>query len=368
VHLSDFYNVPRRRVELDDLDRTVAWIENVGARPLICFDKAPDWLEGSGTGSWLEQNDEFVRLCVKVAQRSAATKSQRYYEVFDEPLTTGLFADVKELTQVYNELAVAIAEADPKGRVGGPGLDAAWRDHLQYFLKHAQLLHFLSFHFYGTHNSVTSGAELVRAARETRASDLPNQLTFAEVRELARSSRRTPPEVFVTECAANSLRTEDGRARDPRLTQVFGAAWIATLQVAAASQVDKVCYYQLVGKGWGLLDDEARPNKVYPAVSLLAKHLPRGSTLCDLQAPGEGALAAAVSTPTARNIVLVHAAEGDATLSVQPTGLGTPATVRLVQFDSHGSGVTTKTLAPADQYDIQFRGPGVAVIEFPGEE
>jgi hypothetical protein len=139
------------------------------------------------------------------------------------------------------------------------------------------------------------------------------------------------------------------------------------LYLAGSPDVDKVLHYRLHAGGWGLLGDDARPHCTYEAAWLLSRHVPRGATLCDIQTPAEGALAAAVFTQTARNIVLVNGADSDAVFTVQPLGMGIPAVVRLRRLDMTSSGLSPRTLSPADRYEVHLRGPGMAVLEFCAE-
>ncbi len=366
LQLSDFYDFEHRRLDLNALERVLVWVRKTGATPLICFDLPAAWAAEKPEGDWGERHADFVQACRRVVQRQRGA-GRTYYELFDEPLLHGQFADVTALTSAYNALTQQIVREDPEARIGGPGLASPWQEHLRYFLREARTLHFLSFHFYGTHNGVTTDRELFDAAVGGRAADLPHQLSFRQVRELARRERSDPPEIFVTKLAANSLRSADGRARDSRCTSAFGAAWLAASLLPGSPHVDKAVYYRLFGDGWGLVAEDGAPLPPYQAALWARKFAPRGSTVCEIKTPAEGALAAAWWTGAARHAFVVHGAAGDANFIVKLSGAGHPRAVQLDRFDERG--ITREALQlPGDgEYSIRLQGPGVAVLHLPAE-
>ncbi|MGC9316614.1 MAG: hypothetical protein ACP5KN_01090 [Armatimonadota bacterium] len=360
LRLADFYDRRDADYDLIDLNRAISWITEAGARPLVCLSPAQLPPTDDAEARW---DPDFAEVALKVVALRRGGQHLRYYELFDAPLLSGQFESVTELVAAYNDLAGRVLAADPEARVGGPGLSSAWDSRLREFLEGADTLHFLSLHFYGAHTAVAEEDDLFHAAVSGTTSDLPNQLTLAQVRELARELRRPTPDLFVTEMAMNSARTPDGEAADERVHRPFGAAWTAATVLASAPSVDKLLHYRLFGAGWGLMDRRGEHDAPWVAAWLLRTYAPRGASLCQLQRPADDLLVAAVWTPTARNVFLVYAGHGPRSVVIDAWGVGHPVLVRERRLTSTGA-LSMSDLPRSAAQSVEFDGPGLSVIQF----
>lgn len=358
LRLSDFYDARAGDYDLTRLSRAITWVNDAGARPLVCLNPAQVTVEG--VPRW---DPDFATAALRLVALRRGGPTVRYYELFDAPLLCAQFATVGELVAAYNDLAARVLAADPEARVGGPGLASAWNDTVRGFLEGADTLHFLSLQLYGAHNPVADEAALFEAACAGRTSDLPNQLSLAEVRHLAAALRRPAPELFVTTMAMNSARRPSGEAADGRLTTPFGAAWLAAAVLGSSASVDKLLQFKLFGEGWGLADRQGERNALAIAGWLLRTYAPRGATLSQLLRPADDLLLAAVWTPTARNLFVVYGGRGPRAVVVDAWGIGSPLTVRERRLTSAGELAMTNLPNSAAQ-SIDFDGPGVSVIQF----
>jgi len=359
LRLSDYWDARAGDYDLTRLSRAITWVNDAGARPLVCLDPARVPAE-EGATCW---DPDFAAAALRFVALRRGGPSLRYYELFDAPLLTGQFATVQELVAAYNDLAARVLAADPEVRVGGPGLASAWDGNVRAFLEGADTLHFLSLQLLGAHNPVADEAALFEAACAGRTSDLPSQFSLAEVRHLAQALRRPAPELFVTTMAMNSARRPSGESADGRLTTPFGAAWLAAAVLGSSASVDKLLQFKLFGEGWGLADRRGERNPLAVAGWLLRTYAPRGATLSQLLRPADDLLVAAVWTPTARNLFVVYGGREPRSVVVDAWGIGSPLTVRERRLTSAGELVMTNLPNSAAQ-SIDFEGPGVSVIQF----
>ncbi|MEA3403656.1 MAG: hypothetical protein U9R79_20600 [Armatimonadota bacterium] len=360
LRLADFYDERIGDYDLIDFNRAISWITEAGARPLVCLSPARLPATGDAEARW---DPDFADVALKVVALRRGGQHLRYYELFDAPLLSGQFQTVAELVAAYNGLASGVLAADPEARVGGPGLSSAWDSRLQEFLEGVETLHFLSLHLYGAHNAVADEQDLFEAAVAGVTSDLPNQLTLAQVRELARELRRPAPDLFVTQMAMNSARHPDGEAADERVHRPFGAAWTAATVLASATSVDKFLHYRLFGAGWGLMNRTGTHDPPWVAAWLLRTYAPRGSSLCQLHRPASDLLVAAVWTPTARNAFVIYAGGEPRSVVIDAWGVGHPLLVRERRLTSTG-GLSMSDLPRSAAQSVEFDGPGVCVIQF----
>lgn len=359
LRLSDFYDPHTGDYDLTRLSRAITWVNDTGARPLVCLNPARITPPG-GEPRW---DAGFAAAALRLVALRRGGPYLRYYELFDAPLLTGQFATVSELVAAYNDLAARVLVADPEARVGGPGLASAGDENVRGFLEGADTLHFLSLQLFGAHNPLADEAALFEAACAGRTSDLPGQLSLTEVRHLARTLRRPAPEIFVTTMAMNSARRPGGEAADGRLTTPFGAAWLAAAVLGSSASADKLLHFKLFGDGWGMVDRRGERGPLAIAGWLLRTYAPRGSTLSALLRPTDDLLMAAVWTPTARNLFVVYSGRDPRAVVVDAWGIGSPVLVRERRLTSAGELVMTDLPNSAAQ-SIDFEGPGVSVIQF----
>ncbi len=360
LRLSDFRDERLGDYDLVRLNRAVNWIDEAGARALICLDPARVPVGNTDEEQW---DPDFEDAALRLVALRRGGPHLRYYEVFDSPLLTGQVADVEELVGAYNRIAARVLATDPEARVGGPGLASAWDSNVRGFLEGAETLHFLSLQLYGAHNAAAERAQLFEAACSGVTSDLPNQLSPAAVRHLAQTLRRPTPELFATAMAMNSARRPGGEAADARIETPFGAAWLAAAVLSSSTAADKFVHFKLFGDGWGMADRRGATNALHTAAWLLRLYAPRGATLCQLSRVDDAMLVAAVWTSTARNLFVVYGGEAPRTVVIDAWGIGSPVMVRERRITSRGALVMSDLPNSAAQ-SIEFDGPGVSVIQF----
>ncbi len=360
VRLSDFYEPRTGDYDLVRLTQTLRWIADAGARPLVCLNPAqlPATREREAC-----PDPDFATVALKVVALRRGGPHLRYYELFDSPILSGQFADAEEVVAGYNDLARRVLAADPEARIGGPGFASAWDSRVRTFLEGARTLHFLSLKFFGAHNVVAERDDLFEAAVTGRTSDLPNQLSLQQVRQLARELRRPAPEIFVTEIAMSSAQRPDGIAADERMHRPFGAAWTAAAVLASSTWVDKFLHYQLFGAGWGLMNREGQYDPPWVAAWLLHTYAPRGSSLCEIRRVKDDLLVAAIWTSTARNALVIYVGEEPRSVVIDAFGIGSPVLVRERRLTSRGE-LSMSDLPNSAAQSVQFEGPGVSVIQY----
>ncbi len=341
VRLSDFYRAAAAEYDLIGLNRTINWISSAGGRPLICLDP------GGGAGA----DEQFLTTAVKLVSLRRGGPRLRHYELFDSPLLTGQCATVEQLVAVYNDLARRVLAADPEARVGGPGLASAWDANVREFVQGAETLHFFSLKLHGAHTPAASPATLLDAAMAGVASDLPQQLSVAEVAALV-ADREPMPELFVTAFAPSSAVTGESEA--------FEGAWTAAALLSASPRADRLLHAALVG---GMLGSNGRPLPTQRAAALIHKYAPRGAVLRQLSRPEPEVVTAAIWTATARNLIVVYAGEGPRTVAVDCAGVGSPLLVRGEQVMANGE-LRTGDRPNSPRQSIEFDGPGVAAVQF----
>ncbi|MFW5868890.1 MAG: hypothetical protein ACOCX2_13790 [Armatimonadota bacterium] len=364
MKLSDFYDPRIEDYDLIRLNRAINWVDDAGARTLVCLDPARVPAEGDET---LCPDPDFETVALKVVALRRGGPHLRYYELYDRPLLTDQFESVEALTEAYNDLARQVLTADPEARIGGPGFASAWDENMRSFVPNAETLHFLSMHFHGAHNPEAGRSTLFEAALRGATSDLPEQLTLAQVRALAEDANRPIPDLFVTSLAMNSAREPDGSASDERVADNYGAAWTAATVLASSAAVDKFLDCRLFGNDWGLTDLRGRPNPAYHAAWLLHTYAPRGAMLSQLLNPADDLLIAGVWTSSASNAFVVYLGEEKRTVVIDARGVGEPRMVRERRLTSDGD-LNMADLPNSNSQSIEFDGPGISVIQFVGEE
>ncbi len=362
LQLSDYFDPRHESYDLDLLRRHMAWVERCSCRPLVCLN-VPRAVEDKPA-----QRERlyalFVRTVTDLVATAAKTGTGNYYEIFSAPLTSGAFADVEHVVSAYNKLTDLVLAADPAARVGGPGLASAGDQHVAGFLKGARRLDFLSFHFYGTHSVLAESDALYRTANDTRSADLPHQLSFQQVRRLAKSVRGRDTEVFVTRCALSSARDDQGWCRDERASTGFGAAWLATVVLAGTPYVDKLIHYKLAPGGWGMISHSGVPETPYWAAWLLAHYAPRGSMQLEVMRPSDLVVAATFKTKTAYNLVIAYAGVEPLELRVAPKHLPPLSEVRerhVAESDHQWKG---NVLPTGPMQTVYVESPGVVVLQY----
>jgi len=215
----------------------------------------------------------------------------------------------------------------------------------------AETLHFFSLKLHGAHTPAASPATLLDAAMAGVASDLPQQLSVAEVAALV-ADREPMPELFVTAFAPSSAVTGESEA--------FEGAWTAAALLSASPRADRLLHAALVG---GMLGSNGRPLPTQRAAALIHKYAPRGAVLRQLSRPEPEVVTAAIWTATARNLIVVYAGEGPRTVAVDCAGVGSPLLVRGEQVMANGE-LRSGDRPNSPRQSIEFDGPGVAAVQF----
>ena len=362
LQLGDYFEARREAYNLELLNRHMDWVQRQNCRPLVCFDppRAPEDQPQQKARLF----EVFVRAVSELVAGRAGRGPPPYYEILDSPLVTGTFTDLDHVIGAYNTLADLVLAADPRARVGGPGFSSAWEDRIRRFLTGARRLHFLSFHFYGAHNVITDSETLFEASYRTRPSDLPNQLSFQEVKALVKTLRRDNPEVFVTEFALNSARDERGLSRDERASTAFGAAWLAAALISGTPYVDKVLHWKLAPGGWGMISHGGTPETPYWAAWLMKNFAPRGSQHLQAMVLDDFTVAAAIKTRTAFNLIIARGATDPVELRIIPRNLpplGQVRDRRVGEADRQWRGTILPLTA---NQTLLMDGAGVLVIQY----
>lgn len=360
VRLSDFYLRDLEQVNTIGLQTALSWIRSSGCDPLLCFDEPLPVSGVSPEKGWRD----FGALCARLAVLRRAEPGVHYYEIGNEPLLAGHFRTIEAATAAYNALAAQTMLADPRGRVGGMGFASPWDENLRYFTEHARTLHFLSFHFYGAHSPVAGDDELFDVACQGKAEDLPHQVGPAGIRAMVDERRGVDVEVWITECAVNSAREANGRARDARIRTHYGAAWVGAFSLAVAPYVDRVLWFKAFGHGWGLLTDGGEATPAFAAAALMSRVAPAGATVGQPMPVGASGVVAAVSSSSGRYTVLAHAAPSS-TVELHLGGTPPVEPVRIRRIDPASPSAGFEPMAPSPIQRLTSPGPGLAVIEAP---
>lgn len=361
LNLADYWEPRREAYDLERLARHLAWVRQGNCRPLICLN--PPQASTADEERKTRVFSAFVGAVSELVKTQAQEPAGVYYELFNDPLVAGGFEDVPHLVTAYNKLAELILATDPNAHVGGPGFSSPWDDRLEGFLRGAESLDFLSFHFYGTHNLQTDAQTLFDTACASRAEDIPHQVALARVARLVKTLRTKPAEIYVTELALDASRDERGRARDQRVEGPFGAAWLAAAVLSAAPWVDKVFLYRLAGGGWGMIGDDGKPTPLYWTAWLLKHYAPRGAERLEVLRLGPLTLAATVRTRTALNLIVAHAGAEPLALAVEPQNLPPLGQVRERHLGGE-KGWTGSYLPRTGAQNLQLAGPGVLVVQY----
>ncbi|HID07640.1 MAG TPA: hypothetical protein EYP10_10910 [Armatimonadetes bacterium] len=253
--------------------------------------------------------------------------------------------------------------------VGGMGVAAPWRTLVLPFINDVQGLDFVSFHFYGTHNASTDTDTLMKAAITGVAVDLPNQLPLNLLHALVRQRWGAHAGVYITEANINSVRNDDGSARDERIAQPQAMAWWLTFLQTASSTVNEIIQYKLCGGGWGLIDDAGMPTPAYWAVWLFNIYAPRDSDICRLVSADGAIKGMAVRTPTALNVLMANVRSEPIRIEVTVEWRSAPhlKMVRLRRILPAGVSVSQPTyeiLSRESTQRVLLPGYGIAVLQF----
>ncbi len=339
------------------LDNVVSAVRNAGAEPFICLSPHPEWKLTDA---------QFLQLCVETVEHlnTNAERKVNYWEIFDAPTFGATAISIEQATDRFNQIRQRLKEIDPSLKVGGVALASAWQPHLVYFLKHAQGTAFLSFYFYGTHNGITTDAELFAAARRTVAGDVPHQIAFDDLRRTMAQMKLNVP-VFITECNLNSLHTPEGASRDKRLPSPLSAAWWMSFFKAAGPYVNNVMVFNAAHESWGLMDEKGRAYPAYYALWMYSKFFPAGSAVVSAQSDNTNALALAVNTPTAHNVMLVNLSDKPVNCRVTAKGVGTLRQVRGRFLEANGRGVRFEEHLPlTTTQEASLPAYAAAVVQF----
>jgi len=361
VRLADFTDRRQKTTDLVRLGQALDWIRAAGCTPVVCLDRPPPGAGADPAAAW----QSFGALAALIAEQQSAAEGRRIYEIGDEPLQDSLEGSIEEVTGRYNEIAAQVLLADPEAEVGGPGFASCVRSQLTYFLRHARQLSFLSVHFRGTHNPATRGEALFGTAFSTVAADLGDEVPLTELRAMVGALRTDEPQVWVTELALNSSREPAGQARDGRIQTHYGAAWLAALAGTAATSVDELLWFKLVGQGWGLVDEAGGAFPAYYATRLLGQALPAGAQLT-AAVRSEAWSATGLVHEQARSVLLVRDGPGLGRAAVRPAGAGPYAAARLHVLDSRAPGVSVH-LTWGAPWLYTCPEHAAIVVEYPGQ-
>ncbi len=288
----------------------------------------------------------------------------KLYELFQRPSEPPLQLRPETLSIYFSALREAVKQISPTVQVGGWGERGAWREKLQLLFARTPRPDFFTLHFYGAHNASVSDEELMRAARETVSSDLPDQIPLNRLDDWLRQIY--PPSgipLQVTECAPNSIRTKDGKPADERVYNAFGASWLAALFVQMAGKCETLVHYKLAGDGWGLLDDSGTPQPIYWSVWACNTYFPTGTTLVTSATNFAPLLILGGKTPTANNVLLVNTSPNVADVHLEAVGLERVRTVRVRVLQGRDTPSYTE-LPPSSFVKVRIPAYGVGVVQF----
>lgn len=288
----------------------------------------------------------------------------RLYELFYRPSEPPLQLRPETLAIYFSALQEAIKQISPTIQVGGWGERGSWRERLQALFTRAPRPDFFTLHFFGAYNISVSDEELMRAARETVSADLPDQVPLNRLDEWLR--QLYPPSgvpLQVTECAPIAVRTKEGKPADERVSNQFGAAWLAALFIQMAGKSETLVHYKLVGDGWGLLDESGAPQPIYWAVWACNTYFPTGSTLVTAATNFAPLLILAGKTPTANNVLLVNTSANSTEISLEAIGLEKVRTIRVRIL--RGKETPSYTEMPANSLiKVRLTAYGVGIVQF----
>jgi Glycosyl hydrolases family 39 len=207
----------------------------------------PDWMDADRDG-FLDRHqfDNYARLCanlVKIVNQDSRFKV-KYWEVMNEKddlyftqlHSNGGWGELKDATKpdrlneaiaIYNKVALAMKQVDPKIKVGGPGIS---RPDLQPFYipfikGTADRLDFFTYHFYATGSAATPDKEVFDATSNI------GDYTTAIVRALtANSPNRKIPAMLGEYNISWTWET-----RDPRMANHKGVVFDALSMVKSLS-------------------------------------------------------------------------------------------------------------------------------------
>lgn len=363
LELGSYYDARAGLYLIDTLVEHYRWVLRSNARPLVCLD-APVTVPGADENQRARRYAEYVVAVTEVVRRCRGQAGSRVYEVFANPLRPGGFDDVGHLVSAYNKITALVLQGDPGARVGGPGLSAAWDDQVAPFLKGARRLDFLSFRFHGTHTLTSDTDDVFGAALTTRAADLPRQLSFRQVAQLARTVRRQAVELYVTDCAPSSSHDTEGNARDERVQTGLGAAWLTASLLTGGVYVDKVVCTRLWGGGWGMLSESGTPGAPYWAAWLMRMSAPRGARRLDLLQPDGLTVAGAFQTAGSSNVVIAYGGSEPVRFQIAPKRMPAFGQVRYRLVSDAQSEWEGGDLPVAELQVVSLSGPGVVVVEY----
>lgn len=288
----------------------------------------------------------------------------KLYELFQRPSEPPLQLRPETLAIYFSALREAIKQVSPAVQVGGWGERGAWREKLQLLFARAPRPDFFTLHFYGAHNASISDEELMRAARETVSADLPDQIPLNRLDEWLRQIY--PPSgvpLQITECAPNSVRTKDGKPADERVSNNFGASWLAALFVQMAGKCETLVHYKLAGDGWGLVDDSGTPQPTYWSIWACNTYFPTGATLVTSATNFAPLLILAGKTPTANNVLLVNTSPNVADVTLEAVGVERMRTVRVRVLQGRDTPSYTE-LPPNPLVKVRIPAYGVGIVQF----
>lgn len=288
----------------------------------------------------------------------------KIYELFQRPSEPPLQLRPETIAIYFSALQEAMKQISPTVQVGGWGERGAWRNRLQLLFAKAPRPDFFSLHFYGSHNASVSDEELMRAARETVSADLPDQVPLNRLDDWLRQIY--PPSgvpLQVTKCAPNAVKTENGRPADERVSNSFGAAWLAAVFTQMVGKGESLVYYKLAGDGWGLLDATGTPQPIYWSVWMCNTYFPTGTTLVTAATNFAPLLILGGKTKTSNNVLLVNTSSNPTEVLLEVIGLDRIRTIR-VRVLREKEPPSYSELPPNFLVKVNIPAYGVGVVQF----
>ena len=318
--------------DFERLDELVGHSKSLGADPLICVSPRDRSKVDDGT---------FVKLVADVVGRYVLSPlAVKCFELFHRPTSFPLRIPLDEVIENHVVLKENIQLQNASSLVGGFGDSSAWQSSLQKFVRRVGALDFISFHFYGIHNASTDDDQLFDAARRGVSTDLPNQMAPLALRRLLERAGGKNTEIMITECNLNSLRGAERGDPDERVSAPMAAAWFATLFARLSRDVDHLLQSQLIGNGWGLVDNNGKIAPAYWAVWFYNNFFPKGTVVCRVSSSSDNITVLAGRTEVGGKLLLVNTTGVVLTAYVESTLREPLALVRALQISPRDTSLT----------------------------
>lgn len=342
------------RLSYDTLEQLIKLAKALRMKPMLAIIPiSPQQLD----------SDEFIGLTTEIVRRYGFREDVSAIE-FNYCHAYTLSGTPQRMFERMNQIVKAALKVRPRCAIGGVGLLAPWYDLTVLLVRSIQPLDFFSFHFFGTHNASTTTESLMKAAFKGTAADLPNQVPLNLLSSLIKQGWSDVAGLYISEANLNSIRTDDGTARDGRIHRPEGMAWWLAFLQTASPNIDEVIQFKLCGDGWGLLSDEFLPTPQYWAVWMFNTFSPKGSEMCKLTSDDPGIACHGVRTQTAVNVLVANVTDKPRRIEVrisQPF-ITKVSMVRLRRIMPSGEGISQPTyeVLPLKE-NAQFLLPGYAI-------